>query len=132
MKTSFFRYRSVVSAAGCACLVLNLMFAVSGEANEPSKATDNKKATVTFAKDISRILQNRCQTCHHSGTAAPFTLASFDDARHWSDTIREVIKQNRMPPWHADPHYGKFSNERRLSKEEREALLAWLNGGMPF
>ena len=37
-----------------------------------------------------------------------------------------------MPPWHADPHYGKFSNDRRLSKEEKEALLAWLNGGMPF
>jgi hypothetical protein len=132
MKKSFCLCRSVLKAAGCASFVLNLALAGSAAvANEPEK-TDNKKATVTFAKDISRILQNRCQTCHHAGTAAPFTLASFDDARHWSDTIREVLKQNRMPPWHADPHYGKFSNDRRLSKDERDALLAWLNGGMPF
>ena len=77
-------------------------------------------------------MQNRCQTCHHAGTAAPFTLATFDDAVHWSDTIREVVTQNRMPPWHADAHYGKFSNDRRLSKEEKEAMLAWLSGGKPF
>ena len=89
-------------------------------------------APPTFHKDIEPILQNRCQTCHHTGTAAPFTLASFEDAVHWSDTIREVIKQNRMPPWHADPHFGKFSNDRRLTNEEKEALLGWLNGGMPF
>src|SRR5580700_2475234 len=102
MKKSFCLRRSVLNAAGCASFVLNLALAGSAAvANEPEK-TDNKKATVTFAKDISRILQNRCQTCHHAGTAAPFTLASFDDARHWSDTIREVLKQNRMPPWHAD------------------------------
>jgi hypothetical protein len=132
MKKSLLSSPSVFSAAGCTGFALTLLFASAAVANEPTKATDNNKSTVTFAKDVSRILQNRCQTCHHAGTAAPFTLASFDDAVHWSDTIREVLKDNRMPPWHADPHFGKFSNDRRLAKEEKEALLAWLNGGMPF
>jgi hypothetical protein len=132
MRKSCSHCRSVLSVAGFTGLPLTLLLAISAAvANEPSK-TDNNKATVTFAKDVSRILQNRCQTCHHAGTAAPFTLASFEDAVHWSDTIREVIKQNRMPPWHADPHFGKFSNDRRLTKEEKETLLAWLNGGMPL
>jgi hypothetical protein len=133
MKKSLLRDRSVLSASGCAAFALTLLIAGSGAvANEPSKATDNNQAAVTYAKDVSRILQNRCQNCHHAGTAAPFTLSSFDDAVHWADTIREVVKQDRMPPWHADSHYGTFSNDRRLTKEEKEVLLGWLNGGMPF
>src|SRR5579862_2280420 len=113
MKKSFFRNRSALSAAGCTGFTLTLLVVGSAAvANDPSKATDTRKLSVTYAKDVSRIFQNRCQSCHHAGTAAPFTLGSFDDAVHWSDTIREVIKQDRMPPWHADPHYGKFSNDR--------------------
>jgi hypothetical protein len=36
-----------------------------------------------------------------------------------------------MPPWHADPRYGKFSNDRRLTSEERDTLLAWIDQGCP-
>ena len=32
--------------------------------------------------------------------------------------IREVIRTKRMPPYDADPHVGKFSDDRRLSAEE--------------
>src|SRR5580704_6687305 len=133
MNQSFVRFWSIASRAGSAgCVLVVLLAGSAALANEPSKAKDQHKTTVTFAKDISRIVHNRCQTCHHPGTAAPFTLSSFNDAVHWADTIREVIKDNRMPPWHADPHYGKFSNDRRLPKEEKEAILAWLNNGMPL
>ena len=34
-----------------------------------------------------------------------------------------------MPPWHADPRYGEFSNDRRLPAAEKEKLLAWIEGG---
>jgi hypothetical protein len=43
--------------------------------------------------------------------------------------IREVVADNRMPPWYADPRYGKFANDRRLSKEDKDALLAWVDQG---
>jgi len=43
-----------------------------------------------------------------------------------------VISDKRMPPWHADPRYGHFSNDRRLPKEELQTLLAWLDTGMKF
>jgi hypothetical protein len=59
------------------------------------------------------------------------SLLTYDDAMAWSDTIREVIAERRMPPWHADPRYGKFSNDRSLSKEDRETLLAWIDRGTP-
>src|SRR5205085_11556033 len=86
---------------------------------------------VTFSKDVARILQNRCQECHRPGQIGPMPLLTFDDASSWSQMIREVVSEERMPPWHADPKHGKFKNDRRLSSDERTKLLAWIDAGCP-
>jgi acetyl esterase/lipase/peroxiredoxin len=88
------------------------------------------KAGVTFAKDVAPILQQRCQACHRPDQAAPFSLLTYDDAVKHAGMLKEVTAQRRMPPWHADPRYGHFSNERRLPREEIETLAAWVDGGM--
>jgi peroxiredoxin len=90
-----------------------------------------KKTDVTYAKDVSRILQNRCQECHRPGQIGPMPLLTYDDASAWALMIREVVSEQRMPPWHADPKHGKFSNDRRLSDAERNTLLAWVDAGCP-
>jgi mono/diheme cytochrome c family protein len=87
------------------------------------------KGQVTYAGQVARILQENCQTCHHPGTAAPFSLLTYKDALHWGDMIREVVTDQRMPPWHADPRFGSFSNDRRLKKADQDTLLAWLDSG---
>jgi thiol-disulfide isomerase/thioredoxin/mono/diheme cytochrome c family protein len=87
------------------------------------------EATVTYAKHVSRILQKNCQECHRPGQIGPMSLLSYDDALNWADSIEEVVRDNRMPPWHADPRYGKFRNDRRLPAEDRKALLAWIEQG---
>src|SRR5262245_59211524 len=109
-----------------------LLFACGVRANsgDPVKNGPEKKEPFTYAKQVSRILQDRCQTCHHPGTAAPFSLLTYDDAVNWAETIREVVVDKRMPPWHADPHYGSFSNDRRLPKEEMDLLVDWIDSGM--
>ena len=94
-------------------------------------AKPKENGQITYAKQVSRILQNNCQECHRPGQIAPMSLLTFEDALAWSDTIREVITEGRMPPWYADPHYGKFSNDRRLSPEDKETLLSWLDNGTP-
>jgi len=38
--------------------------------------------------------------------------------------IREVVLARRMPPWHADRHYGKFINDRSLTPAETRTLLS--------
>ena len=81
------------------------------------------------AADALAIMHARCATCHHPETAAPFSLLTCDDARAWHATIREVITQGRMPPWGAE--VGNFVNDRRLSAQEREKLLAWIDAGCP-
>ena len=94
-------------------------------------AQPKEEGQITYAKQVSRILQKNCQECHRPGQVAPMSLLTFDDALAWSDTIREVISEGRMPPWRADPRYGQFSNDRRLSKEDKETLLAWIDNGTP-
>jgi peroxiredoxin len=86
---------------------------------------------VTYAKEVSRILQNRCQECHRPGQIGPMSLLEYDDAVAWSETIREVVQEGRMPPWYADPAHGKFQNDRRLPQAEKDALLTWIEGGCP-
>jgi hypothetical protein len=36
-----------------------------------------------------------------------------------------------MPPWFADPAYGHFANERRLTTREIETINTWVDAGAP-
>jgi hypothetical protein len=84
---------------------------------------------ITFYKDVLPILQSRCQECHRPGEAAPMPLLSYQQARPWAKAIRDAVLSGKMPPWHADPHIGKFSNARTLTGVEREVLTGWAAGG---
>ena len=86
---------------------------------------------VTYTKQVARIMQNRCQECHRPGEVGPFSLLTYEDARGWAETIHEVVLEQRMPPWHADPSHGKFANDRHLCREEADTLLAWTKSGCP-
>lgn len=86
---------------------------------------------VTYAKEVSRILQQRCQACHRPEQAAPFSLLTYEDASRHGRMLKEVTTQHRMPPWHADPRYGKFTNDRRMTAEEIATVAAWVDAGMP-
>jgi mono/diheme cytochrome c family protein len=103
---------------------------VGGGRAVSEEAAAKAKSKVTYSNQVARILQDNCQTCHHPGTAAPFSLMTHEDAVKWADNIKEAVADKRMPPWYADPRYGKFSNDRRLKKEDQEALLAWIDSGM--
>jgi peroxiredoxin len=86
---------------------------------------------VAFAKHVAPILQKRCQECHRPGEIGPFPLLSYEDAKKRLNRIEEAVREERMPPWHADPRHGRFSNDRRLSQDERDTLLAWIDQGAP-
>lgn len=86
---------------------------------------------VTYTKHIAPILNSHCVSCHRPGEIAPFTLTSYDDVLGWEDTILEVIEDNRMPPWSADPAHGAFANDPRLTKTEHDLIHTWVENGMP-
>jgi mono/diheme cytochrome c family protein/peroxiredoxin len=91
-------------------------------------ATD---ANVTYSKDVARIVQAHCQECHRPAQIGPMPFLTYDDAAAWGETIRTVVAQNRMPPWHADRRFGTFTNARGLTDADRKALLAWVDAGCP-
>jgi hypothetical protein len=85
---------------------------------------------ITF-EHVAPIFYGRCAVCHRPGEVAPFPLLTRRDAVNWKDMIREVVESGRMPPWHADPRYGKFSNDRSLTEREKELLIRWIDAGAP-
>jgi hypothetical protein len=86
-------------------------------------------AKVTYYKDVLPILQNRCQGCHRPGEVAPISFLTYSETRPWAKAIRESVLLRKMPPWLADPHFGKFANDRSLTKREVDTLVAWVDGG---
>src|SRR5262249_5842042 len=83
----------------------------------------------TFYKDVLPVLQNNCQSCHRPGEVAPMSLMTYQDARPWAVAIKMAVLTRKMPPWYADPQYGHFSNERKLTPQETRTLVSWVDGG---
>ena len=106
----------VTQAVGC----------IIGRVREPDPDSD-----VTYSNRIAGILQARCIECHRTGQIAPFALTEYGEVVGWAEMIAEVVSENRMPPWHASAAYGEFSNERRLSEDEKATIIAWADAGAP-
>lgn len=86
---------------------------------------------VTFSKHIAPILNARCVECHRGGEIAPFPLTTYAETMGWEATIAEVIREDRMPPWNANPEFGHFRNDARLTPEQKQLLLTWIENGCP-
>src|SRR5580658_1597756 len=84
---------------------------------------------VTFNKNILPILQKNCQRCHRPGQIAPMSFLSYESTRPWAKAIRTAVLTRKMPPWTADPRYGRFLNNPTLTQSEINTLVAWVDGG---
>ena len=95
--------------------------------------------TITYARDIARIMRNNCVECHRPGGVAPFGLDTFESVSRRASMIRSVVEDGVMPPWFASPHAdaeGKpadspWANDRSLSQAEKDAIVAWIAAGKP-
>jgi hypothetical protein len=83
---------------------------------------------VTFCRDIAPILYKHCASCHHTSEIAPMPLVTYKEVRPWAAAIQEAVLLRKMPPWKADPHYGKWSNDPTLTDTEIETIKAWAQG----
>ncbi|HVG20201.1 MAG TPA: cytochrome c, partial [Blastocatellia bacterium] len=94
-----------------------------------SSANSPIKKEVTFNKDVAPILFKNCAECHRPNDIAPMSLITYKEARPWARSIKEKVVTREMPPWSADPHYGEFSNDKRLSQKDIDTIVAWVDGG---
>ncbi|HEV8482876.1 MAG TPA: hypothetical protein VGV87_04895, partial [Blastocatellia bacterium] len=110
----------VVSLVALVCLTLG-----SSTGNADSKG----KKEVTFNRDVAPILFNNCVECHRPNDIAPMSLLNYKEARPWARSIKEKVVTREMPPWSPDPAYGEFSNDHRLTQQQIETVVAWVDQG---
>jgi hypothetical protein len=85
----------------------------------------------TFNKEVVRIFQDHCQSCHHDGDVAPFSLVTYADAKPYATLIKFMTASRQMPPWKPTPGCGDFADERRLSTDEISTIVQWVDHGAP-
>lgn len=85
---------------------------------------------ITFSREISRLLYDRCISCHREGGSA-FSLVHYQEARPWAKAIKEEVLERRMPPWGAVKGFGDFRNDKGLTQEQIEVIADWVEGGAP-
>jgi hypothetical protein len=85
----------------------------------------------TFSKEVVRIFQQHCQTCHHEGDIAPFSLVTYAEARPYAALIKFMTQSRAMPPWKPEQGCGDFKDERRLTDGEIDTLAKWVDAGAP-
>ena len=107
---------------GGACLMAAPAAAAQGAQTAPAP---------TWNKDVAPIVYANCVTCHRPGEVAPMSLMSYQDARPWAKGIKAKVSARQMPPWFADPRYGKFQNKRGLTEAQIDTLVAWADAGAP-
>lgn len=83
----------------------------------------------TYYQDVLPVLQKHCQSCHRPGEAAPVSFLTYPSTRPWAKAIKQAVQTRKMPPWFADPHVGRFTNDRSLSQADIDLLTRWADTG---
>jgi hypothetical protein len=96
----------------------------------PVQGHDVITTKVTFDREIVRLFNAHCISCHREGGTA-FSLETYKDARPWAKAIGEEVLQRRMPPWGAVKGFGDFRNDQGLTEEQLELIVDWEEGGAP-
>lgn len=95
----------------------------------------------TYYGEISRILQRNCIECHRNGGIGPFSLDTYEDVVAHAGMIQTVVTNKTMPPWFAKEskssktqaanHRLIWKNDRSLTADDRNDLLAWVQSDHP-
>ena len=96
-----------------------------------ASAQSRPAAAPTFSKDVAPIFYKNCTVCHRPGEIGPFSMLTYAETRPWVKAIATQVTNGTMPPWHADPAYSTFINDRRLSPADKDTILKWVAAGAP-
>ncbi len=101
------------------------------ELDLPTPADGAKTTTVTYHRDVARILQQNCVSCHRDDGIAPFALDDLDEVKDRAKVIRRVVSEGTMPPWFAGTEKqsarSPWANDCSLSPRDRADLLSWID-----
>ena len=93
-------------------------------------AHDVFSTKITWSREISRLIDKRCVSCHHEGGSS-FALTTFEQARPWAKAIKEEVLERRMPPFGAVKGFGDIRDDQALTQDEIHLISDWVEGGSP-
>jgi hypothetical protein len=108
------------------CVALVVLLSAVGLTLE---AHDFGSAQITWNREVSRIVYERCASCHREGGTS-FSLMTYREAQPYADAIKDSVLARRMPPWGAVKGFGAFRNDDGLTQEQVELITDWVVGGM--
>jgi hypothetical protein len=85
---------------------------------------------ITWNREISRIIYQRCALCHREGGAV-FSLMTYTDVQPRAVAIKQAVLSRTMPPWGAVKGFGDFRNDQGLSQAELELITDWVDSDTP-
>ncbi|TWU27364.1 monooxygenase [Bythopirellula polymerisocia] len=98
----------------------------------------SKYQSVTYHREIARLLQNHCISCHREGEAGAELFSTFDDyetVASMSEVMLSRMENGLMPPWHgrtdAGGETGGFKHDESLSAGQIDTFRAWVENGCP-
>jgi len=98
---------------------------------EETGAGSASASPVTYHRDVTRILQQNCVTCHREDGIAPFALDDIAEVTDRARVIKRVVTEGTMPPWFAAPESGAetnpWANDCSLSPRDKSDLIAWID-----
>ena len=89
------------------------------------------ETTPVYSRDIAPVFHQYCAKCHRSDGVAPFAMTNHSVLEAWAPAIKHALLSGKMPPWHADPEYGDFSNDLSIPGHLKSALIRWIDAGAP-
>lgn len=97
-------------------------------------AADPAAEHPTYAKEVSRIIQDNCQICHQPGQIGPMSFTSYEEVRPWAPLIRMKVADGEMPPYQYDSDVGvqELKGDWRMSQEDIDTIVAWVDAGSPL
>lgn len=58
-------------------------------------------------------------------------LETYAQTKSWARAIQAAVTSKQMPPWFADPSYGKFSDDPSLTPQQIATIAKWVDAGAP-
>jgi len=110
------------------------LFAITALTSAMAGAAEPIGHEITYAGEISRIMQDNCQICHQPGQIGPMSFTSYEEVRPWAPLISMLVKERAMPPYQYDLDVGvqHLRDDWRMSEEDINTVVAWVNAGSPF
>jgi hypothetical protein len=100
----------------------------------PTVSAESQSDTApTFAKNVAPIIFKNCVSCHRSdGSAANVPLVSYEEVKLKAGEVKDKVRTRKMPPWPADSTQSlPFRNDPRLSQQDIDTLVDWVDKGAP-